>query len=720
MIILTQPPVMVYEDEHPPPYRVSTFNRSDSVPRKCAVPVRKPSLLRTPSHLRTSEETRASRLASAPWELTRRKTRLQLRRTQSSLDLPMNIFRKLPREVYECILLQLENMHLGRDGQGCSQCYVRDLYHLCLTSRSWDRVANPRMYRDLWVLGSDDSASHMQVKIIGTSRLKLLRRTLRERPTLAQLVRNLHMPDFQDLYHNAAIEREEIVNLVASLVMACPRLERLIGFHIPYTHSCDRLSYALSTRPSLKERVWLLSEDDGGIAEDQYEDDSTEDYYHAATDPTERFLGLNYNHPDLTSLVLHQDSIHTSRELNFRAIIGTLRQFPKLRNLSLSGLSKTAFSNFTLNALPTDLVSLRLENLPGINDTGLERFSTSRTVKTLQSITLINLEISRLDIICNFLHPRLSKLHRFSLIQYRTPLVTSNRGIWLRPHFHSPTLKYLHWEIRSQAGPPPSLTTPNTTTTTLAEEEDPTSHLTNLLLATSIRKGISFPSLQRIRIPHDPSGLLQAQCKPLTSALLPSDTHLFTTTSPSPSPHSSLQSASKPNNHKRLPSRTDSPTSPLSSNPTTPLRSFPHLTRLTPSRSRLAAQSRILAANTPRQKHRAVESAAPPRSTKPPSFMGLGEPRSRVVYDVRSDREALGLFVGDEDDQGYEGEGDAYGLRNEWVVGVEDLVGRWEGGGEGYGGNSVRRGCWVVGHHRGGDGGVGVGRVNCVGVEDLF
>ncbi|PVH99115.1 hypothetical protein DM02DRAFT_680132 [Periconia macrospinosa] len=603
----------------------------------------------------------------------------------------MNIFRTLPREVYECILLQLERMYLGCGGKSCSECYVRDLYSLSLTSRAWDRVVNPRMYRDLWVLGSNDDTSRAQVKIMGTSRLKLLRRTLRERPSLAQLVRNLHMPDFQDLYHNATIEREEIVNLVASLVMACPKLERLIGFHIPYTHSHDRLSYALSTRSNLRERVWYFSEEEEGMNEDSFEDDPSLDYYHAATDPTERFLELNSNHTLLTSLVLHQDFFRTSHDLNFRAIIGTLRQFPKLRDLSISGLSKTAFTNFTLNALPSNLLNLRLENLRGINDSGMERFSKSRTVKSLESITLINLEISRLDVICNFLHPRLSHLKRFSLVQYQTPLIPVNRGRSLRPQFHSPTLEHLHWEIRSQAGLPPSLTPVNNT----LSDEDPMAHLTHLLLANSIKKGTSFPALQRIRIPHDPDGLVQAQCKPLVSALLPPDAILFTAAprpaknhqpiSPPHTPKSHTSSftsqqtqeatgardATPPALKKPPPSPTEEeyrPMAPLPSltSPNTIFTQFPHITALTPSRSRLAAQSRILAARKKVQSNDA-------HSKK--SVHGIcGDARSNVIYEVGSDREALGLFwdsrdVEDEDEM----------ERNGWIVEMEDLVGRWEG-----------------------------------------
>ena len=127
------------------------------------------------------------------------------------------------------------------------------------------------------VLANEDHGNLPRLKIRGTSKLKLLRRTLRENTGLARKVRELFVSDFQVLYQDATIEREEIVNLVASLVMACPRLERLIGFHIPFSHAFDRLSHALSTRSSLKERVWMLTKADRNSTEE--DDDQIRGHY---------------------------------------------------------------------------------------------------------------------------------------------------------------------------------------------------------------------------------------------------------------------------------------------------------------------------------------------------------------------------------------------------------------------------------------------------------
>ena len=114
------------------------------------------------------------------------------------------------------------------------------------------------MYSKAHLVGLEAHPTTTKSKGEVSSRLGLLRRTLRERPSLARLVHELHLPGFQTLYQHASIERERIVDLVASLVMACPFLERLVGFHIPFTRYFDRLSYALATRPKLRERVWLF------------------------------------------------------------------------------------------------------------------------------------------------------------------------------------------------------------------------------------------------------------------------------------------------------------------------------------------------------------------------------------------------------------------------------------------------------------------------------
>ncbi|KZM22926.1 hypothetical protein ST47_g5928 [Ascochyta rabiei] len=531
----------------------------------------------------------------------------------------------------------------------------------------------------------------------------MLRKTIRERHFLARQVCELHLPDFQTLYQQASIEREGIVNLVASLVMACPSLERLVGFYVPLSQSFDRLSYALATRMRLKERVWLLSESEHDYWDGEDEEE-VKNHYSAAHDPTERFLALNSGHPLLTTLVLHQASDEFAMTLNFRAIIGTLRQLPMLQHLSISGLPAMSFTNLALNALPPRLQSLRLENLPGINDKGLQRLASSHLSASMEKLTLINLELSSIVTITTILSQHLSKLKHFALVQYRTPDLGSHTSI---PDLYCPSLEFIHFEFRSQSGPAIDPFSPK-----LRESmefpfvnSEPISCLATSLLATNIKKG-AFPTLRRVRIPHDPQGKIQALCQPRATALLPSDTSLYVKPlqktgsyrfsimvkaheSDPQSPNIRESSSIVP-----LSSRTDSAFgSPV-------FDSGPSSSALTPSKTRLAAQARILAAR--KRPSTAVRVYDPEGEVRIDTAIGgfLGDIKSNIIYDLKPDKSR---WPGNRDQSGPP--------QSEWIVGIEDLVDERTPPS----GRSRERSWGNCGHLVG-------GRVGCntVRVEELF
>jgi hypothetical protein len=478
-------------------------------------------------------------------------------------------------------------------------------------------------------------------------------------------VRELHLSGFQTLFQKATIEQGEIVSSIASLVMACPNLERLVGFHIPFTHSFDRLSHALSTRSKLKEK--LLSESTADQSEED-EDEELSAYYLASCDPTERFLEINSNHSFLATLVLQQqDRPHNASAFNFRAIVGTLRKLPKLRQLAISSLPYNSFTNLTLSALPPNLKSLRLENLPGIDDKGLQRFITSKLMTTIETLVLIDLEISSLVTISYILSTHSGSLKNFTLAQYRAPSIPSNGSI---PDFNCPTLEYMHWEVRSDAGPLPPL--PLSTVLDVSKEPafpftnlEPISCLATCLLAQSIRDD-AFPSLRRIRIPHDPQGLIQTLCKPLSTALLPCDIAM-------------LHSVFGGNGSKRGPVINDTCERPLSE----PKDSATRLSSIlrtdsvvevtasenghpqiehAPTRSRIAAQARILAARKAAlMKIRVYDPNGNLQINK--AVRGfVGRIDSQIIYELGADRGCIS------------GAADNASEQNQWIVNVEDFL----------------------------------------------
>jgi hypothetical protein len=479
---------------------------------------------------------------------------------------------------------------------------------------------------------------------------------------LAQRVRELHLSDLQTLYQMATIEQEDIVSAIASLVMACPNLERLVGFHIPLTHSFDRLSHALSLRPRLKEK--LLSESSADLS-DEEDDDETSAYYLAACDPTERFIELNSEHPLLSTLLIHQeDRPQDSTAFNFRAIIGTLRQLSKLRKLAICNLPHTSFTNLTLSSLPPKLKSLRLENLPGVNDRGLQRFFSSQLMTTIETLVLLDLEISSLVTISHILSSHSTKLKAFTLAQYRAPGIPSQSSI---PDFVCPTLQYMHWELRSDAGPLPSL--PLSTSLDVLEEPvlplkslEPISCLATYLLAQSIREN-AFPSLQRIRVPHDPQGLIQALCRPLATALLPCDIAILHSVIGASKPYSCGVSKDKCG-PPRPDARDAAMASPLTSrtdSAVTLCNSYAE-NELAPIRSRLAAQARILAAR--KKALMTVRVYDPAGALKTNRVVGgfIGQVNSQITYELRADRGRVAAAIGDTSEQ------------NQWIVNVEDFV----------------------------------------------
>ena len=87
------------------------------------------------------------RLVRTPWELERYKRnsdRSSWRRSTMEPALSPHIFKRLPREVYDCVIEKLEQLHLDQDAS-CASCFMKDLYSLSLTSRVWDRAVTLKM-----------------------------------------------------------------------------------------------------------------------------------------------------------------------------------------------------------------------------------------------------------------------------------------------------------------------------------------------------------------------------------------------------------------------------------------------------------------------------------------------------------------------------------------------------------------------------------------------
>ncbi len=344
-------------------------------------------------------------------------------------------------------------------------------------------------------MGHDSKEQIKKYKMKTGVRMKLLRRTLRERSSLAQHVRELKVPWLVESIG------EDLINVVASVVMACPNLESLVGFYPIYSHQFDRLTHALSTRKKLKEHVWLIGENAAISQRSQTQ------LAPGLMDPDQKASFVLYHNAwsSLTTLFLHsphQGILEEDVFVNMRNTgdprkvrgPGILHRLPALKHLCISNFDVDDFTDLTLQHLPA-LQSLRLQDLEGVTFWGLSEYSRTKNAFSLRNLSLVNLDITYISAISNLLL-HLKNLKRFTLVQDTSPEVAEGEMVF-QPIIASHQLEYIHWDIAVPGG-------------------------ANVNLANSIRaKG--FPRLRTIRVPSDHNGLIQALCKPRSQIEHPSD-----------------------------------------------------------------------------------------------------------------------------------------------------------------------------------------------------
>jgi len=313
--------------------------------------------------------------------------------------------------------------------------------------------------------------------------VKSLQWTLRERTALAGLVRDFYVTDVQQIYSYATPrERQVIIDHLASIIEACPNLERFSGLILSYDHRYDKLTSALSSRPRLREKIWSIK------AAEELIDQNGEPIVVRRplagwdVENPDAFLKAHSNWKLLQRLFLFGQN---TGSMDYRAFVATFRSLPSLQHLLISNFDGAQFNDRTLQALPLHLQSLRLQDLRGVTDKGLLKFANSQACQSLRRLILIDLEIESGEVLQKFI--ALPQLRRFAIKQDTAP--TLPRGIdFTTPPYQSRRLTFLHWDILFPG----------------QVHND---------LASSISHD-NFPSLRKIRAPNDHDGLLQALCKP--------------------------------------------------------------------------------------------------------------------------------------------------------------------------------------------------------------
>ncbi|PWW73482.1 hypothetical protein C7212DRAFT_359599 [Tuber magnatum] len=369
----------------------------------------------------------------------------------------------LPREIHSLILGHLEELHKDFDEPSCPTCLARDLSSYSKVCMEWHAATIPHLYGRIYIAGPDSPELQKRMKMRNGCRAWLLRKTLLVRPNFAAMVKQLKLPEYEDL---TAKESKENNKLVASIVQLCPHLERLEGHYPEYRVGVkDSLQTALLSRDFLKEHVWTI-QPEGPMQLAQ----------------SESFANAHIRWTGLETLVLQGGAGNKAGSMSHLTFADLFERLPSLKKLLVARFHDYEFDDNTLMAIPDQIEYLRLEELPGVTDAGVSEYVDRPSVRRrIRSLSLIELELlSTLLISKIFSH--LMHLEKFTLVQTSSPqLPPQSSADKTKPTFASTSLKLLHWDHPL------------------------------------------FPALKAIRAPSDHHGIIQAVCKPLEHIVLPFD-----------------------------------------------------------------------------------------------------------------------------------------------------------------------------------------------------
>ena len=354
------------------------------------------------------------------------------------------------------------------------------------------------------MIGADSAQQRKKYKNVANTRMVLLRRSLRASPDLAAIVHSLKVPAIP---HGAVLE--EYLDQVATLVMACPNLERLSGLYPSFDHNFSRSFHALSTRRQLREMTWVIAAAGPPMrprskSTSKHDRNQAQQALERPHDPARlqalqstAFRDSHRNWSCLQTLTVHCGPGATLAP--DVVLADTLGWLPALHTLHLSHLPATAFNDSSVTALPR-LRKLSMVHMPGVSSAGLSAFATRAESRTIESLTLVHVHLDSLPALAR-VFANLRSLTSFAFVQELPPMLPADEMIWLFPYLASGSLTELHWDITDQAFGPSTADT---------------------ILAKSIAAH-GFPALTRLRTPADSEGIFQSLCKPRENVELPAD-----------------------------------------------------------------------------------------------------------------------------------------------------------------------------------------------------
>lgn len=438
-------------------------------------------------------------LTKTPWEQNRALRSAPKRSQSTTRSSHINqTFSRLPREILHCVLDHLKDLHRTKSQLDVTG-HRAALAGLCVANKQWHRVAREHLYREIWLpwngaAGAQRRGGHHSRS---THRLNLLLRTLQEAPGLAHLVKRLCIPSSMtykldcELFLDSGVSESPsrlIIPTLCAIIRKCANLQSLSGHHFLALDRTTDFLRALASRHELREHVWILPP-------------SASDWRELVLPGA--FVDGHAQWRQLETLVLYREGTK-SELLGPGTVTALLQRLPSLKHLFIQGLSRAEFHNGTVLMLPP-LKSLRLEELPGITDHGLQQLVHSRIAMSLENLFLVGLELTSLRTVQSLLD-NLPRLKRFSLMQ-KTSLELHEAFNFTGSSFSlaSTTLERLHWN---------TLLPGNATA----------------ILANAIAAG-KFPRLRSVKVPCDDDGAIQKLCRPIQQRSITGDearTHVET------------------------------------------------------------------------------------------------------------------------------------------------------------------------------------------------
>lgn len=409
-------------------------------------------------------------LTRTPWELDRGRPDSRWSRSIDRIsNQPRTIFVQLPREIYQCVLDNLEAVH-SQWGTVDVLELRKDLRSLCLVDKKWQHIAREHLFRELWLPTNKASTKKRFSTKQPKRRLKILADSLRKTSGLGFFVHHIRvgaeLAQELDAEAFAPFEKDSALDSLQLIIRECYNLEQLSGFALPATVSTTPVLEALASRIRLKAHTWSL--------------DSTR-----ALPGLEHFIFCHDDWANLETLAIAADP---GVDLGIGTISAVLQRLPALKHLALFGLHRSDFRDTSLLTLPP-VKSLRLECLSGLTDQGVEQIAFSRLALSLERLTLVGLELAALQTFQTLLS-HLTRLKRFALLQETSPesiadTTPAGRSLTLS----SSSLQHLHWDCLI-----------------------PGSALSWLADAIGNNK---FPRLRSAKVPCDYDGLIQQFCRPI-------------------------------------------------------------------------------------------------------------------------------------------------------------------------------------------------------------